>query len=176
MLNVVCWGLTAAFAVAVVELIGMLTTPYTVASHLMGMYTIGPMLPASSELLQTWTGDLGTEEALLWTPLSLLVGGLVVGFLAPSRITLGGRALAAAKVGFGFAFACFAFVWLAELISFQFRPPAYLFSAQYILAQLICFVMWTAVAAVGGVLGGLALSLRKGDTKSSDNTQAARSN
>jgi hypothetical protein len=171
MLNVICWGVTAGLAVGLAELIGMLTTPYTVASHLMGMYLVGPMLPASSELLQSWTAVFGTEEALLWTPLCLLVAGLVVGYIAPTRITLAGRSFLAAKLGFSVAFVCFAFVWLADLISFQFRPPAYLFSAQYIEGQLICFLIWPVVAGVGGLLGGFALSRRKGGAKSSDKAQ-----
>ena len=161
MLNVICWGVTAALAVGVAELIGMIWTPYTVVRHLLDMYTIGPMLPATSELYQTWMGYFGTEEALIWTPLSVLAGAFVVGYLAPSRITLLGRAIVAVKTLIGLVLAVSAFSWLLQLISFHFRLPAYMFAWNYMAVQLGCFIGWAVIAGLGGVLGGFLRSLRK---------------
>jgi hypothetical protein len=162
MLNAVLLALVATLVAAVVPFIVLCLIPGSVLSHLLGVYTVSGATP-SADLLLTWKSYLGIEEAYT-TFFAMLVGGIALGLLAPSRITLTNRALAAAKMCFGAIVVCFLFSWTAELVSIQFKLAAYMLPLRLMLVQAALFVGWTAIGALGGYVGGLIRSRTSGNS------------
>ena len=172
MLNAICWGITTTVLTALAAFIALLATPHSVLSEFLSVSLYGPALSRTSDLFQSWQSTLGTEDAII-TTLSLIAGGFTVGLLAPTRYSLSGRAIAAAK-----AFSCVILTWVvflvvADLAEMHNKVPSDLISKQYILVELGCFVGWVAASAAGGALGGWVRSIRQGTNQIGSKTQSA---
>ena len=159
-------GLTAILAVGIVIILVQLLIPGTAIHNfvLLAQNNASATLPLDP-LYQRWLNQIEEEEALFGTPFSLLCGGLVLGWLAPSyasrrRVLLSGLAL-----GFGTVAFSVAFEWVAALnqqntlnihegglqVSLT-APP------DLILRQTLLVAAWTAICVLGTWLG---LTLRE---------------
>jgi len=162
MLNAVCLALVATLVAAVVPFTTLALIPNTVVWHMIGVYTSTATLSPQSELYQSWESQMDVQDAYL-TAFAMLVGGLTLGLLAPSRLTLINRAIAAAKMCIGTVCAAFLFSWTAQLVSTHFKVAPYMFPLRLILVQAGLFIGWTAIGAVGGYVGGRIRLWRNGD-------------
>ena len=174
MLNAICWGITTTVLTALTAFIVLLATPHSVLSEFLSVSLNGPTLSQDSALFQSWQSTLGTEDAII-TTLSLIAGGFTIGLLAPSRYSLTGRAIAAAKAFSFVILAWVVFVVVADLVHMHNKIPRYLISTQYILTELGCFVGWIAASAAGGALGAWVRSMRQGTSQIGSKTQSVSS-
>lgn len=111
-------------------------------------------------LYQDWLEKITEEEVLFATPLSLLCGGLALGWLAPSYVERRRVLISGALMGFGLVAASVAFEWVVGLASQNAlnhieggqqvnltAPP------ELIVKQIVVAVFWTAICVLGTWLG-----------------------
>ena len=113
-----------------------------------------------SQLYQDWSEKIQTEEALLVTPLSLLCGGLTLGWLSPRYASRKRVLVSGAAMAFGLLIVCLAFAWgnaiheTNVLANSQGGLVARLAApVSYIVRQTLCVLAWTAVCVLGAFLG-----------------------
>ncbi|MGI4789689.1 MAG: hypothetical protein ACRYFS_12655, partial [Janthinobacterium lividum] len=106
------WGLAATLVVGIVILIIQLIIPGTVAHNffLLAHNNASATLPLDP-LYQQWADKLQEEDTLFGTPLSLLCGAIVLGWLAPSYASRRRILLSGAGLGLGVYAVSLAFIW-----------------------------------------------------------------
>ncbi len=127
--------------------------------YLLAHYNSSPTL-RENPLFQQWMADIDWEEAVFATPLSLLCGGLTLGWLAPAYAGRGRVLRVAAILAFSVVAVSLAFVWPTAIVQ-QNRlneaggrvvqvgiPP------ELMVRQAILTVLWIGVC-VGGAWAGL---------------------
>ncbi len=154
-------GLAAALAASIVIAVVSVMLPgtpahqfYSLVSHIQSATL--PLDP----LYQEWSDQISEEEVFFATPLSLLCGGLALGWLAPSYVEKRRVLLAGGLMGFGVVAASIAFVWVFGVLDQNAlnhieggqqvkitAPPELIFK------QAISAILWTAVCVGGTWLG-----------------------
>ncbi len=155
------WAVAATLAVGLIILGIQLLVPSSAIHnmYLLSHYNSSPTL-RDDPLFEQWMADINREEALFATPLSLLCGGLTLGWLAPAYAGRRRVLRVAAVLAFAVVAVSLAFVWPAAIIQ-QNRlneaggrivqvsiPP------ELMVRQAILTVLWIGVC-VGGAWAGL---------------------
>ncbi len=162
------WGLTVTFGVALIIFLALRQLPGAVITHLfeLSRYAASPTL-RNDPLYQQYSDRLAEMDVLLGTPLSLLCGGLTLGWLAPryttrQRVLLPGTTMALAAVVIPLALVWIAAVLQQNAIDRQIGGYVYPVTAplHLILRQILCAILWVAIGT-GGTWLGLRLRDRK---------------
>ena len=113
-----------------------------------------------SQLYQEWSAKIEIEEIFLVTPLSLLCGGLILGWLAPRYVSRKSVLLSAAAMGIAILVLSLAFTWTTSVYEtnglaaseggWVARLSAPL---SYIVRQTLLVAAWTTVCVLGATLG-----------------------
>ena len=155
------WAVAATLAVGLLILGVQLFLMPSSAIHnmyLLSHYNSSPTL-RENPLFQQWMADIDWEEAVFATPLSLLCGGLTLGWLAPAYAGRGRVLRVAAILAFTVVAVSLAFVWPTAIVQ-QNRlneaggrvvqvgiPP------ELMVRQAILTVLWIGVCVVGAGAG-----------------------
>ena len=154
-------GLTATLAVGIIITVISVLIPGTPAHQFYSLvqHIHSATLPLDP-LYQEWSEKISEEEVLFATPVSLLCGGLTLGWLAPSYADRRRVLISGAALGFGVIAVSVAFVWGFGLLDQNTlnhteggqqvnitAPPA------LIIGQAVSIVVWTAVCLFGTWLG-----------------------
>ena len=112
----VALGLATTLAVAILIVVVQLFVPHTVVSNFYRLvhYHASATLPLDP-LYQEWYETL-SEEGAFGDAFSLLCGGLVIGWLAPSYETRRRVLVAGAMLGVGLLLVSLAFLWVGGVI------------------------------------------------------------
>ena len=161
-------GLAATLAVGIFIALALLLIPGTVAHQFFRLahYNASATLPLDP-LYQNWAEKMQEEDVLFGTPLSLLCGGLVLGWFAPSYVSRRRALLSSAALSIGVLAVSLAFQWAAAVTQQATlnaheggqqvnltAPPALIFR------QALWVIVWTAICVLG-TWAGLALRTRK---------------
>ena len=154
-------GLAATLLVGVVIAVALLLTPGTVAHQFFRLVhnNASATLPLDP-LYQEWAAKIQEEDTLFGTPISLLCGGLVLGWLAPHYASNRRVLVAGALMGLGVLAASLGFVWTTGIIQ-QSTLNAHEGGQQVVLTappelilhQTMGVAAWTAVCVLGTWLG-----------------------
>ena len=159
-------GLATTLAVAILIVGVQLLVPHTVISNFYKLvhYNSSATLPLDP-LYQKWFEEI-SEEDIPGSAFSLLCGGLVAGWLAPSYESRRRVLLAGAWVGLGFPLTCLAFLWITGVLEQNAmnaheggQQVGVSASPALILTQAALVLVWTAVC-VFGTWAGLRLRRR----------------
>ncbi len=154
-------GLAAALAAGIVIALASVLIPGTAAHQFYALvHSIHSATLPLDPLYQDWAGKMQEEDALFGTPLSLLCGGLTLGWLAPSYVSRRRVLLSGGLMGFGFITAAITFVWVIGILNQSMlnrteggqqvnitAPP------ELIIKQAVIAVLWTGVCVLGSWLG-----------------------
>jgi len=154
-------GLAAALAAGIVIALASVLIPGTAAHQFYALvHSIHSATLPLDPLYQDWAEKIDEEETLFATPLSLLCGGLTLGWLAPSYSGRRRVLLSGGLMGFGFIVAVVAFVWVVGTLNQNLlnrteggqqvnitAPP------ELIVKQIIAAILWTAICVLGSWLG-----------------------
>ncbi len=156
----VALGLAVTLGVAVLFVAVQLLVPHTVVSNFYKLvhYNSSATLPLNP-LYQGWYEQI-SEEDIPGTAFSLLCGGLVTGWFAPSYETRRRILVAGGALGLGLLLACQAFQWGAGVLEQNTlnaheggqqvgiaAPPS------LILLQVAFILVWTAFCVLGTWIG-----------------------
>ena len=155
-------GLATVLAAGIVIALVSVLIPGTAAHQFYSLvHNIHSATLPLDPLYQDWAGKMQEEDALFGTPLSLLCGGLTLGWLAPSYVERRRVLLSGGLMGFGVVAVSIAFVWVAGVLNQNTlnhleggqqvnitAPP------ELIIKQVITALIWTAIC-VGGTWIGL---------------------
>lgn len=156
----VALGLATTLAVAISIVAVQLLVPHTFVSNFYKLvhYNSSATLPLNP-LYQGWFEQL-SEEDVPGTAFSLLCGGLVIGWLAPSYETRRRVLLAGVGLGVGLPLVCQAFQWSAGILEQNtlnaheggqqvgiIAPPS------LILIQAACILGWAVFCVLGTRIG-----------------------
>ena len=154
-------GLAATLAAGILIAVVSVLLPGTAAHQFFSLvsHIQSATLPLDP-LYQEWADKLSEEEVFFATPLSLLFGGLTLGWLAPSYVDRRRVLLSGALLGFGVVAASVAFVWVFGTLDQKAlnhieggqqvnitAPP------ELIVKQVISAILWTAICVGGTWLG-----------------------
>ncbi len=162
----VALGLAAALAVAILIVVVQLLIPHTVLNNFYTLvhYNASATLPLDP-LYQKWYETL-SEEDVFGTAFSLLCGGLVVGWFAPSYVSRPRVLVAGAALGFGLPLVCLAFLWIGGVVEQNTlnaheggRQVGLAAPPVLILTQAALVIVWAAIC-VFGTWAGLWLRRR----------------
>lgn len=154
-------GLAATLAVGVLIGVILLLIPGTVVHQFFSLVhnASSATLPLDP-LYQEWAEKIAREDVLFVSPLSLLCGGLVFGWFAPSYVARRRTLLSGAALGFGVLAAVLAFIWLEAskqqtLMNHNEGGQQVILTAppEFILLQALCIAVWTALCILGTWLG-----------------------
>ena len=154
-------GLAATLAVGLLMATALLLTPGTAAHQFYALVhgNSSATLPLDP-LYQNWAEKMGEEDALIGTPLSLLCGGLALGWLAPNYVVRQRVLLSGAALGFGVMAVTLTFQWVAALnqqntlnVHEGGQQVALTAPPDLILRQAFLVVVWTAICVLGTWLG-----------------------
>ena len=168
------WGLAVTFAVALIILLALRQLPGAVITHLfeLSRYAASPTL-RNDALYQQYSERLNEMDALLGTPLSLLCGGLTLGWLAPRYATRRRILLSGTTMAFAVVVIPLALVWLAAVLqqnAIDRQMGGYFYPVtappDLIVRQILWAILWVAIGT-GGTWLGLRLRDRKAATVSS---------
>jgi hypothetical protein len=156
----VALGVAATLGIAILIVAIQLLVPHTVVNdfYMLVHYNASATLPLDP-LYQRWYETLSEEDAF-GTAFSLLCGGLVIGWLAPSYVSRRRVLLAGLGLGVGLPLACLAFLWIGGIVE-QNTLNAHEGGQQVgvaaplslIVSQTVLVVVWTAVCVFGTWLG-----------------------
>lgn len=158
--SAVRYGLLVSVMVGVISILTLLALPGNAFHNFYRVVTQGVALSPSSDTYQIWMAEIGFQEAIIWTPLSLFLGGAAIAILAPSRATRRDVVLASAKLFLTLVVASAAFVWTVKFVREGYHIESYQIPPRLIVTQLLCFVVWTAIGALGAAFGSLLRSAR----------------
>jgi len=158
----VALGLAATLTVAILIVVVQLLVPHTFVSNFYKLVHYNSSATLSlNPLYQGWSEQI-SEEDIPGTGFSLLCGGLVIGWLAPSYETRRRVLLAGVGLGFGLPLVCQAFQWSVGILEQNTlnaheggqqvgiaAPPS------LILIQTACILVWGAFCALGTGIGFL---------------------
>ena len=162
------WGLAVTFGVALVILVVQLLIPNSDVRHLaqMSLYSASPTL-RGDPLYQHYSDSVQEQEALFASPLSLLCGGLTLGWLAPRYVPRKRLLLIGAATAFGILSVSLLFIWVTAVreqnqINRQEGGYVYPLTAppDLIVRQVLWAALWIAIGT-GGTWLGLRLRDRK---------------
>jgi len=154
-------ALAATLGVGLLIFLGLFLLPQSALHqfYLLAHYNSSSTLP-TSRLFQQQMDNIDLEEALLVTPLSLLCGGLTLGWCAP-RYSAARRVLfAGGATALGVLALCLAFVWPATVYQQNLlntheggQITLSTIPVSLILRQALLSLVWTAVCVLGTWLG-----------------------
>ena len=154
-------GLAAVLAAGIVIALVSVLIPGTAAHQFYSLvHNIQSATLPLDPLYQEWFEKMSEEDALFGTPISLLCGGLTLGWLAPSYADRRRVLLSGALLGFGVITTAVAFEWVSGILSQTTlnhteggqqvnitAPP------ELIIKQVITAIIWTAICVAGTWLG-----------------------
>lgn len=110
-------GLAATLAAGIVIALALVLIPGTAAHQFFSLvsHVQSATLPLDP-LYQEWSEKISEEEALFATPVSMLCGGLALGWLAPSYVERRRVLLAGGLMGFVVIAVSIAFVWVFGIL------------------------------------------------------------
>ena len=156
----VALGLVTMLAVAILIVAVQLLVPHSVLHNFYALVHYNPSatLPLDP-LYQKWYEEISQED-VFGSAVSLLCGGLAVGWFAPSYVSRRRVLLAGTGLGIGFLLVCLAFLWIGGIVTQNAlnaheggqqvgiaAPPS------LILVQTLLVIFWTACCAFGTWLG-----------------------
>lgn len=157
----VALGLAATLGVAILIVAVQLLDPHSALHnfYMLVRYNSSATLPLDP-LYQKWYEEISEEDVLFGSTFSLLCGGLVTGWLAPSYETRRRVLLAGMGLGFGLPLVCLAFQWGAGIVEQNTlnaheggqqvgiaAPPS------LILTQAVLVIVWAAFCVLGAWIG-----------------------
>lgn len=154
-------GLAATLAAAIVIALALVLIPGTAAHQFFSLVSQvqSATLPLDP-IYQEWSEKISEEEALFATPASMLCGGLVLGWLAPSYVERRRVLISGALLGFGAVVASIAFVWVFGVLDqnalnhIEGGQQVKITAPPELIAKQIGFaVLWTAICVLGTWLG-----------------------
>jgi len=154
-------GLGVTLAAGIVIALTLVLIPGT-AAHQFFLLVSGvhsATLPLNP-LYQEWSEKISEEETLFATPVSMLCGGLALGWLAPSYASRRQVLVSGGLMGFGVVAASVAFVWVVGVVNqntlnHQQGGEQVVITAppELIIKQAVVAVLWTAICVFGTWLG-----------------------
>ena len=154
-------GLAATLAAGIVIALALVLIPGTAAHQFYSLvsHVQSATLPLDP-LYQEWSEKISEEEALFATPVSMLCGGLALGWLAPSYVERRRVLLSGGLMGFVVIAVSISFVWVFGILDQnalnhieggqQVRIAA---PPKLIAWQAFFAVIWTAICVLGTWLG-----------------------
>ena len=111
-------GLATTLGIAILITVVQFLDPHSALHNfaLLVHYNTSATLPLDP-LYQKWYEELSKEDVLYVSTCSLLCGGFVIGWLAPSYETQRRVLLAGTGLGFGLPLVCLAFLWVGGIIT-----------------------------------------------------------
>lgn len=157
----IAYGLGATLAAGVVIALALVLIPGTAAHQFFALVSgIHSATLPLDPLYQEWSEKISEEETLFATPVSMLCGGLALGWLAPSYASRRRVLLSGGLLGFGVVAASVAFVWVFGILNqntlnHQQGGQQVVITAppELIVRQAIAAVLWTAICVFGTWLG-----------------------
>lgn len=150
-------GLSAltTFLAGLAIFITLASLPGTAVRNLWLLLTVNGQVSPSSPLYRTLFTQIERQEALFFSPVCLLIGGLALGRLVPRRIPRPRLLRAAGVVAVGVVLACVLFRWGLILWGQQGHLQAGELDARTETTQAVCSIGWIAAYLVGVWFGGL---------------------
>ncbi len=164
----VALGLVATLAVAILIVVVQLLEPHSALHnfYLLVHYNSSATLPLDP-LYQKWYEEIAEEDVLFGSTFSLLCGGFVIGWLAPSYETRRRVLLAGTGLGFGLPLVCLAFQWIGGVLEQNTlnvheggQQVGITAPLSLILTQAALVLVWAAIC-VFGAWAGLRLRRRR---------------
>lgn len=157
----VALGLATTLAVAILIVAVQLLDPHSALHNFYALvrYNSSATLPLDP-LYQKWYAEISEEDALFGSTFSLLCGGLVTGWFAPSYETRRRVLLSGLGLGFGLPLVCLAFQWIGGVLEQTTlnaheggRQVVITASPLLILTQALLVVVWAAFCVLGTRIG-----------------------
>ena len=162
-------ALLVTLGVALLIFVGLMCVPSSALHqfYLLAHYNASNTLRGSL-LFQKWMDEIDRQEVVV-TALSLLCGGLALGWLAPSYTSRRRILLAAAEISLGLVAVLLAFLWPTAILNQnQLNANAggtqdYVTAPFYVIRnQILWGIVWTAVCVLGAWAGrGLRIRYAK---------------
>ncbi len=158
---VIALALAGTLAAGIVIALVLVLIPGTAAHQFYSLvsHVRSATLPLDP-LYQEWSEKISEEEALFATPASMLCGGLILGWLAPSYVEKRRVLLSGALLGFGVVAASIAFVWVFGVLDQNAlnhieggRQVSITAPPELIAKQIGFAIFWTAICVLGTWLG-----------------------
>ena len=154
-------GLGATLAVGIAIALALVLIPGTAAHQFFSLVSgIHSATLPLDPLYQEWSEKISEEETLFATPISMLCGGLALGWLAPSYASRRSVLLSGGLLGFGVVAASIGFVWAFGIINqntlnHQQGGQQVVITAppELIVKEAVAALLWTAICIFGTWLG-----------------------
>jgi hypothetical protein len=153
-------GLAVTMGVGMLILIVELLIPDSAVSNLFRLSHLPSATLAASPLFQQWKEAVNRQESLFDTPLSLLCGGLTLGWFAPRYATRRRVLVSAASMAFGILAVLLTFTWADNLYltgTLNAHEGAWITRAiaplGYVVRQAAWDLIWIAACVLGAWLG-----------------------
>ncbi len=154
-------GFAATLAAGIVIAVVSVLLPGTPAHQFFSLAQhIHSATLALDPLYQEWLEKISEEEVLFAMPVSMLCGGLALGWLAPSYVERRRVLVAGGLMGFAVVAASVAFVWVFGILDQNAlnhieggqqvnitAPP------ELIVKQVVSAILWTTICVLGTWLG-----------------------
>lgn len=153
------YGIAATIATGIIIFLVFVAIPNTSLNVFFRLQTSSTPLMPSSELYLNLQNDMDRQEACIWTPICLLIGGLVTGLLAPKTVTIKTLCARATYITL-LVFLLAGLVTYGSIFAAQHgHLHGYYFPARIILVQLALLIPWS-LACIAGALAGHRMSRR----------------
>lgn len=146
-------GVLTVLVVAVIIFLVELLIPTSTVRNFCELVFVNGQVSPLSPIYQQYMNDIERQDDLIVFPISLFIGGLVMGRLAPSRARRGRVLGTAAWVALAVILAALGMVWVPTLVSSHGRLPQGA-DTPYVLTLVAVMAFW-AITFLAGAFGGL---------------------